>query len=236
MPLQVKVIATKIIPIPVSLNIEEIKDKIRAVDWQQIQNLLEVANPLISAQAVYEVCHINERLKDAVIIDGIRFSSQVLRRNLDNAGKVFPHVVTIGARLEEEAKECADLLKQYYLDSIGNIALGKARNHLENHLRSAFALDCLSYMSPGSLVDWPIEEQKPLFSLLKGAEESIGVQLTENLVMIPRKSVSGIFFPTEVTFYSCQLCRREKCEWRKARYSEELAEEYKLKTGQPSHE
>jgi hypothetical protein len=83
-------------------------------------------------------------------------------------------------------------------------------------------------MSPGSLMDWPLEEQKPLFSLLKGAEKLIGVRLTENLLMIPRKSVSGIFFPTEVTFLSCQLCRREKCEWRKARYNEGLAKQYKL--------
>jgi hypothetical protein len=217
------------VQIPVSLNIEEVKSKLRATDWQQIQTLLEVANPLISAQAVYGVCYVNEKFEDGVIIDGIRFSSQVLRRNLDRVGKVFPYVVTIGARLEEEAKKWTDLLEQYYLDNIGNIALAKTRKYLEDHLRSAFALDCLSYMSPGSLADWPLEEQGPLFSLLNGAEESIGVRLTENLLMIPRKSVSGIFFPTEVTFYSCQLCRREKCEWRKAQYNEDLTKEYKLK-------
>jgi hypothetical protein len=218
----------KIVQIPVSLNIEEVKSKLRAVDWQQIQNLLEVANPLISAHAVYEVCYINEKFEDVVIIDGVRFSSQVLRKNLDSVGRVFPYVVTIGAGLEEKAKECTDLLEQYYLDNIGNIALIKARKHLEEHLHSTFALTCLSYMSPGSLLDWPLEEQRPLFLLLKGAEKTIGVRLAESLLMIPRKSVSGIFFPTEVTFFSCQLCRREKCEWRKAQYNEDLAKEYKL--------
>ena len=107
------------------------------------------------------------------------------------------------------------ILKKYYLDKIGNIALSKARKHLEEHLRSRFALDGLSYMSPGSLEDWPIEEQRPLFSILKGTEVSIGVRLTESLLMIPRKSVSGIYFPTEVTIYSCQLCPRQHCEGRK---------------------
>ena len=223
-----RLMAAKFLQIPLSLNLEEVKSKLRAADWQQIQDLLEVANPLISARAVYEVCYINETFQDAVIIGGIRFSSQVLRKNLDRVGKVFPYVVTIGERLEERAGKCTDLLEQYYLDNIGNIALIKARKYLEDHLRSTFALSCLSYMSPGSLADWPLEEQAPLFSLLKGAEESIGVRLTENLLMIPRKSVSGIFFPTEVTFYSCQLCRRERCEWRKAPYSENLTKEYKL--------
>lgn len=218
--------AAKILQIPVSLNTEEVKSKLRAVDWQQTQNLLELAKTLISAQAAHEVCYVDEKFEDAVIIDGIRFSSQVLRKNLDRAGKVFPYVVTIGASLEEEAKKYTDLLEQYYLDNIGNIALIKARKHLEDHLRSTFALSCLSYMSPGSLADWPLEEQRPLFSLLKGAEESIGVRLTENLLMIPRKSVSGIFFPTEVTFYSCQLCPRARCEGRKAAYDASLAKEY----------
>jgi len=218
--------AARIVQIPVSLSIEEAKSKLRVVDWQHIQNLLEVANPLISARAAYEVCYINEKLEDAVIIDGLRLSSQVLRKNLDRAGKVFPYIVTIGEGLEERAAKYKDLLEQYYLDNIGNIALTTARKHLEDHLRSTFALDCLSYMSPGSLADWPLEEQRPLFSLLKGAEELIGVRLTENLLMIPRKSVSGIFFPTEVSFYSCQLCPRDGCDGRKAAYDEGLAKQY----------
>jgi hypothetical protein len=81
-------------------------------------------------------------------------------------------------------------------------------------------------MSPGSLEDWPIEEQSPLFSILNGVEEYTGVGLAENFLMIPRKSVSGIYFPTETEFYSCQLCIKERCPGRRAGYSEEVAREY----------
>lgn len=218
----------KIEQIPVSLDMEEVRSRLRTVDWQQVQNLLEVAKPLISAKAIYNACYVDEKLEDAVIINGIRFSSRVLRRNLDKVGRVFPYVVTIGARLEEKIKACTDLLEEYIIDTIGNIALIKARKHLEDHLRSRFALDSLSYMSPGSLADWPIEEQRSLFSILKDTEASVGVRLTENLLMLPTKSVSGIFFPTEVTFYSCQLCPRERCEGRKAQYKKDLAKEYGL--------
>jgi len=216
----------KLEQISLGLDIGEVKGELRASDGVQIQTLLEVAKPLISAQAVYKVCYIEEKLEDAVIIDGIRLSSRVLRKNLEKVGRVFPYVITIGTRLEQKADASKDLLEKYYLDQIGNIALSKARKHLEDYLRSKFALDGLSYMSPGSLADWPIEEQQPLFSILKGAEVSIGVRLTESLLMIPRKSVSGIYFPTEVTFYSCQLCPREQCEGRKARFNENLAKEY----------
>ena len=216
----------KLEQISLSLGIGEVKDKLQSGDWVQIQTLLEVAKPLISAKAVYKVCYIEEKLEDTVIIDGIRLRSRILRKNLEKVGRVFPYVITIGPRLEQKADVSTDLLEKYYLDKIGNIALSEARKHLEEHLRSRFVLDGLSYMSPGSLEDWPIEEQRPLFSILKGTEVSIGVRLTESLLMIPRKSVSGIYFPTEVTFYSCQLCPRQHCEGRKARYNENLAKEY----------
>jgi hypothetical protein len=216
----------KLEQISLDLDIKEVKDALRPTEGLQIQALLEVAKPLISAQAVFRVCYIEEKLEDAVIIDGIRLGSRILRKNLEKVGRVFPYVITIGARLEEKADASEDLLEKYFLDKIGNIALSKARRHLEDYLRSKFALDGLSYMSPGSLADWPIEEQQPLFSILKGAEASIGVRLTESLLMIPRKSVSGIYFPTEVTFYSCQLCPRQRCEGRKARFDENLAKEY----------
>jgi len=216
----------KLEQISLGLDIGEVKNALRATDGVQIEAFLEVAKPLISAQAVYRVCYIEEKLEEAVIIDGIRFSSRILRRNLEKVGRVFPYVITIGSGLEQKADASKDLLEKYYLDQIGNIALSKARKHLEDCLRSKFALDGLSYMSPGSLADWPIQEQQPLFSILKGAEVSIGVRLTESLLMIPRKSVSGIYFPSEVTFYSCQLCPRQHCEGRKARFDENLAKEY----------
>ena len=84
------------------------------------------------------------------------------------------------------------MLEQYYLDVIGNIALIKARRFLADQLRSRFALEGMSYMSPGSLKDWPLEEQSPLFLLLGYVASSIRVRLNESLLMIPRKSVSGI--------------------------------------------
>ncbi len=150
----------------------------------------------------------------------------MLSRNLESVGRVFPFVLTLGAALDEKIEASSDMLDKYLLDGIGNIALRDARRQLEGHLRATFALEKISCMAPGSLEDWPIEEQKNLFSLLPDAESAVGVRLTESFLMIPRKSVSGIYFPSEVTFFSCQLCPRERCEGRKARYDENKAREY----------
>jgi hypothetical protein len=215
--------------IPVVLDHEEIKARLhmgRRGDWSQVQSLINSAQALIQARAAYRVCYIEERLEDSIRIDGVSLKSKVLRRNLDQAERVFPFVLTIGGSLEEEARACTDILHQYYLDIIGNEALAVVRSYLEDCLRSRYALTTLSSMSPGSLTDWSIENQGLLFSILGDVEGAIGVRLKKSLVMAPFKSISGIYFPAEIPFYSCQLCMRGKCPSRKAEYDEHLAREY----------
>ncbi|UCG04959.1 MAG: hypothetical protein JSV83_13615 [Desulfobacterales bacterium] len=215
--------------IPVEINITEIKRRLhitRDVDLNLAQQLIEESSSLIEAKALYKICYIEEKLENAVRVDGLSFKSKVLRKNLDGVERIFPYVVTIGAKFEEEMRNNPDLLKKFYLDTIGTLALTSARKYLEAHLRSKYALGKVSFMSPGSLSDWPIEEQRPLFELLEDVDNAIGVKLNNSLLMIPAKSVSGIYFPTEITFFSCQLCPRKECMGRKAAYSESLAKEY----------
>ncbi len=215
--------------IPVELNMTEIKRRLhisRDQDLSLVQQLVDFSHELFDAKALYKICYIDEKLEQGVTVDGLSFRSKVLRKNLDQVERVFPYVVTIGPKFEAEMRDCPDLLKKYYLDIIGTLALTSARKHLENHLKSKYALEKMSFMSPGSLADWPIEQQRPLFDLLEDVQNAIGVELTDHLLMLPAKTVSGIYFPTETSFFSCQLCPRKECIGRKAAYSEELAEEY----------
>jgi len=198
----------------------------RQGDSQLAQRLIDKAKTLIEPKAAFKVCYIDEKLQDGVIVDGLRLESKVLRKNLNEVERIFPYVVSIGAALEQASSKTSDLLEAYYLDIIGNIALTAVRIQLQNHLCNKFALKKISFMSPGSLQDWPIESQRQLFQLLPDVEASIGVRLNESCIMIPTKSVSGIYFQTEVSFFNCQLCQRGKCPGRKARYNEDLARDY----------
>jgi len=63
-----------------------------------------------------------------------------------------------------------------------------------------------------------------LFALLGDATEAVGVRLLDSLLMTPTKSVSGIRFPTEERFESCQLCPRPDCPGRRAPYDATLYE------------
>jgi len=198
-------------------------------DLKAVQDLVHVAQPIVEPKVLYKTCYIEEKLAESVIIDGLHLSSTVLRKNLDKIERVFPFVITIGNKFSEKLDTCKDLLEKFYLDTIGNVALNQARLVLKDHLKQKYALEKTAFMAPGSLPNWPIEQQKPLFKLLGDVQTSIGVTLTESLLMLPAKSVSGIYFPTETSFFSCQLCPRERCDSRKAKYNEKLAAEYGIK-------
>jgi hypothetical protein len=210
----------------VELNAESIAERLHVPDRALALRLVEAARAAVAPAAAFRVAYLDARREGAVVIDGIEFSSRVLRRNLDDVGRVFPFVLTLGKALEDVIDAAADMLDTYLLDEIGNIALRDARRRFEGHLRSAFALEKISCMAPGSLEDWPIEQQRSLFQLLPGVESAIGVRLTDSCLMLPRKSISGIYFPSEVSFFSCQLCPRERCDARKARYDTEKARAY----------
>ncbi len=64
-----------------------------------------------------------------------------------------------------------------------------------------------------------------------GVRGAIGIQLTDSCLVIPRKSVSVIEFPTKGSLASCQLCLREQCPSRRVPYEPGLYDEkYRLAT------
>ena len=136
----------------------------------------------------------------------------------------FPYLATCGTELEEwSASFDDDLLHEYWDDQIMHLALNAAVEGLREAIRKRNPSQTSS-MNPGSLEDWPIQQQRPLFELLGDPELSVGVRLTDSFLMLPTKSVSGIQFPTEVHFENCQLCSRSDCPNRRAPYDAHLYE------------
>ena len=220
-----------IIFIPFILTAEQVLKKLhlRSQNTQieeMVRTLVVSAARIARPKAVYRAAYIDDRSNDSVVIDGVKFTSHVLRLNLDKVERVFPYVATCGRELDELNSDDSDVMKSFCLDLIKRMTVASAVDFLTNHMKQRHALGQMSHMNPGSLTDWPITQQKQLFALVDDVEGQIGVVLSENCVMRPLKSVSGIYFPTEVRFESCQLCPREKCTGRRAPYSQEIAEKY----------
>ncbi len=225
--------------IPIKLELDAVLQRMQVRNRserfvQPVEDLLEVARPLVRPKAIYDVAYVDQKTEDSIEIGGIRFTSRVLAVNLKNVDRVFPYVVTCGRELEEVDLSASDGIRWYYLDQIKETAVVLARQYLEDHVKRRYALGQLSRMAPGagSAADWPISQQEGLFSLLGGTarvEALIGVTLTDHFIMMPIKSVSGIFFSTEVKFESCQICPREHCRGRRAPYDPRVAKKYRPK-------
>ena len=198
-------------------------------------NATEVAAMVAEAQAVarpkalYQIAYVDERGDDYVVVDGRKFTSRVLRVNLDATHRVFAYVATSGHELEDWAVAQDDLMRRFWADVINQMGVYAAAAALGRHLIERFGVESLSTMNPGSLADWPLAQQRVLFALLGDTEDTIGVRLTESLLMVPTKSVSGLQFPAAESFASCQLCPREVCPNRRAAYDAALYDQkYRL--------
>ena len=219
-------------------NIEDLKRKLRVRDkggWaDRFARLLREAEAIARPRALYGVAYVDSRSEDSVVVEGITFNSRVLRVNLEKAHRVFPFLATCGSELHEWAAAQDDVLQRYYADEIAEAALRQTLSTLREHLNERYHLGRTSTMSPGSLPDWPIQAQRPLFALFGEGAEHLGIRLTDSLLMVPSKSVSGIRFPTEQTFASCQLCPREGCPSRQAAYEPALYnEKYRVPQVEP---
>jgi len=209
--------------IPLSVGLNDLPARWQEGHWRArlafLDDFIAGAQSLIAPRAVYEVFSTEACGEGTIEVGGVAFRSPVLRSLLERVQEAFPYIITIGSGLENAAAVQGDLLRQYVLEEIANVAIEKAVAWLAAHLEERHALGPLSNISPGSLEDWPITEQGKLFSLFGDTEGLVGVRLTENQLMIPRKSVSGILFPSKEGFVACQICRRERCPGRKAPYA-----------------
>ncbi len=202
-------------------------------DAEQVEELLDQVERTANPKAIYDLCYVGEKEQRTVEIGGVVFASRVLRVNLEGAHRVFPYIATCGRELEETPGGAGDALREYWLEELKVMALEAAVAYVQDRIESKYRPGKMSAMSPGSLADWPITQQRELFSVFGDVEGKIGVRLTDSFLMVPIKSVSGMLFPTEASFESCGLCPREGCPGRRAPYDAHLWEErYAEKPGE----
>ena len=123
--------------ISVSLNLDIVRKKLHMKpdsDLSQVRKLVDTVQQLIEPRAIYNVCYIEEKSENSVVVGGLQLNSRVLRKNLEQVERIFPYVITLGGKLAEKQNACDDILENYYLDSIGNLALTSVRKQLQKTL------------------------------------------------------------------------------------------------------
>jgi hypothetical protein len=218
--------------IPFKIDLEALFKHVRlrpdSEDADQARQMAQEAEAIARPKAAYQLSFIEDKQDRQVVIDGISFTSRILRVNLDAVHRVFPYIATCGMELQTWSDGFDDMLVSFWADMIKAMALTAATTALHQHLQNHYMPGPTATMNPGSLTDWPISEQRPFFKLFGAAAGDIGVTLSSSYLMTPNKSVTGIQFSTENAYVNCQLCPREDCPGRRAPYDESQFEKYGL--------
>jgi hypothetical protein len=126
----------------------------------------------------------------------LRFQSQTLARVMKDAAEAAIVVLTIGPGLERRAHALVG--EEHYvegllLDTAGwaalDVLIKETRHRLAEEARSR-GCRLTARTAPG-FADWGLEQQGILFSAFDGAD--LTVRLNEAQVMLPRKSISGVY-------------------------------------------
>jgi hypothetical protein len=128
------------------------------------------------------------------LAEGPSFSGHAVARHLAGARQAIAFVLTLGPTLEAEVAALGqrhDLLEAYLLDLAGWAWIEAAVRALRRDLVAALPRARVSHrLGPGHR-DWPLTEQRDLVALVEG--DAAPVRLSEHGVLIPFKSISGLF-------------------------------------------
>ena len=195
-------------------NVEYIKDK--------LDSLIEAITPVMNLKALYSISFVDKIEGGQVTIGDTVFTSKVVRMNLEQVCRVFPYIVTAGSELDDV--ELSKRQSAMLLDQVKTVVVSKAYQYLRTHLAEKYGIKKLSSVALGRLDEGPLPQQRELFSLFGDNVDRIGIRLTKTCLMVPVKTVSGLLFPSETGFESCELCSREKCMGRRAAYDPKQVE------------
>ena len=191
-----------------------------------VDEQLDEARQLIEASCFYQLMDVRDVDPPRVVLENgtrITVASEILSWVLSPCQMATVFVSSIGPALESrvaELAEAGEILRSYTLDAVGSAAAGAAASHLQEWVRklaSAEGAEITFRCSPG-YCDWDIREQRLLFQVMDSTQT--GVELSEDCLMTPRKSVSGLIGlgwgdKDRLQLAPCHLCNKRECSSRR---------------------
>jgi len=188
-----------------------------------INEYVEESPHIIDPAYAYVIRDIELVIGANVVIDGpVIFQSKIIAQLLGECQRVAVFTVTIGNHLEELVGRLAEeglVLQASVLDAIGSVAVEKAVDLLQDKINEIARIQGLGIsrrFSPG-YCDWNVSQQEMVFRAMNG--DSAGICLTEECLMLPRKSVSGIIGigpHSHIDNYNpCTECTKRGCTSRR---------------------
>lgn len=202
-------------------NIPEPYDHIINTELEEIKNYQDIFGGYLLFNEI-------ELIQDTknLIVGNCNFNvGKQVFQYLKKAEKAAFFICTAGASVSKRAKqqtENGEILEAYITDVVGSTIVEKAMDIIQQNISNEMRTENLSVTnrySPG-YCDWNVIDQHKLFSLFP--ENFCGVRLSENAMMNPVKSISGVIgIGTRVKYneYVCEACTSVNCIYRNIRHA-----------------
>ncbi len=185
---------------------------------QDIEELYQKLLPLVKPRYYYQVFDFK---KNPVTIKNRVFNSNDIDKLLESSEKVIILAVTLGVTIEQQLRKysisnklysvISDALLSSMVEDYQESVIDEIKqDYPSKHFTDAFA--------PG-YGDMDIKYQRDIFDLLQ-LEKRVGINLTDTMLMIPRKSITCIIGISDIKqkkMIGCETCNmKETCLIRKA--------------------
>ena len=183
----------------------------------------EVKN-IITPRTVYEYRNIHNTEKGVEVEDtNLILIGNDIKSHLSSANKCVLIAVTLGNEIEKKTRlyEKINLTKALIIDACATTAVEEICDILEEKIRKTAEAEGMSITfrySPG-YGDLPLDTQNNFLRVLD-AQKKIGLTVSENNLLFPRKSVTAIIgivsLDTKIKKRSCENCNNyDNCSFRR---------------------
>jgi len=188
-----------------------------------IEECLTETKTLMRTGIVYRIYPL-EKQEDQIRLPGttLLLQSKDLSKHLQHAGRCVLLAATLGLTLDQRiaAYSRLDLTRAIVMDASATAAIEAVCDQLEQEIKTKVAKEgysITSRYSPG-YGDLSIEHQKAILEALQ-AYTRIGLTVTEDHILLPRKSVTAFIGlqKGEITVdpNQCRRCPDKTCQYRK---------------------
>lgn len=197
--------------------------RVSPASLRRIDLLTDEIEGMLEPQLSYRTLDLSETRPWGIRLpDGTCFKSPKLAKAMAKAEGVCCFVATVGPAVDMEIQH---LMQQqrfadaYVLDAMGSMS---AENVVEQFYRrmgrrQADKNGAITLRFSPGYCDWPIQQQQSLFRLFADTDTP-EISLSENCLMTPQKSVSGLFglLPPGVNgadpaYNPCNTCTKKNC-------------------------
>lgn len=162
------------------------------------------------------------RNEDSLNVEKMQLIGSDIKEHLAHCDKTILMAVTLGNQMDDLIRktEIIDMTKAVIFDAVSNVAIEEVANICEDNIRYNIEKDdeyLTGRYSPG-YGDMPLDSQRDLLEIVDAARK-IGITLTANNIMIPRKSITAVLgvapLPVVGKKAGCNHCvMKDKCIYR----------------------